>query len=170
MSNGKSRGRKTWSQPLADLVAPSLTPALSQYGFGEADLVLYWPEIVGERLAARCRPLRLRWPVRAPERREAPEPATLMILVEGAFAIELQHQADLVIERVNGHVGWRCVGRLALRQGPVVPRTPSRRGTPAPEPAAVRRAQDAARDIGDDGLRDALVRLGARALSRPRAG
>ena len=79
MSNGKPFGRKTWSQPLADLVAPCLAPALSRYGFSEADLLLYWPEIVGERLASRCRPLRLRWPPRAAERREAAEPATLMV-------------------------------------------------------------------------------------------
>ena len=75
-----------------------------------------------------------------------------------------------MIERVNVHFGWRCVGRLALRQGPVAPRTPPKPGPEAPEPAAVRRAQNAARDIAEDGLRDALVRLGSRALSRPRAG
>ncbi len=170
MRNGKSFGRKTWSQPLADLVAPGLAPALAHYGFSEADLLLYWPEIVGERLAARCRPLRLRWPPRAPERREAPQPATLIVLVDGAFAIELQHQADLVLERVNVHFGWRCVGKLALRQGPVTGRVPPRPGPPVPEPEAVRRAKAAADGIADDALRDALVRLGGRALSRRRAG
>lgn len=169
MSNGKPSKSKSWSQPLADLVAPCIAPALSRFGFSEADLLLYWPEIVGERLAARCRPLRLRWPPRAPERRAPPEPATLMVLVDGAFAIELQHQADLVIERVNGFCGWRCVGRLTLRQGPVEPRLPGKSAMPSAEPAAVQRAEAAANGIADDALRDALIRLGGRALSRSTA-
>ncbi len=165
MSFGKPPRRKTWSQPLADLVAPCLTPTLAKYGFSEADLLLFWPEIVGERLASRCEPLRLQWAKRAAGR-EVPEPATLIVLVEGAFAIELQHQAAIVIERVNTHFGWRCVGRLALRQGPVKGRAVARTPVQPPDAAAVRRAGAVAASIADDGLREALVRLGSRVMSR----
>ena len=42
-----------------------------------------------------------------------------MIRVEGAFALELQHLAPIVIERVNTYYGWRCIGKLVLKQGPV---------------------------------------------------
>lgn len=155
--------RKPWSQPLADLVTPCLAPALARFGFDEADLLLFWPEIVGERLASRCEPLRLQWPPRA-ARDHAREAATLIVRVEGAFAIELQHQSAIVIERVNGHVGWRCVGRLALRQGPLGPRRAPPRAAPPPDPAATARARLQAADIADDGLREALVRLGGRVL------
>ena len=168
MSIGKPPRWKPWSQPLADLVAPCLTPALARYGFSESDLLMFWPEIVGERLAARCKPLRLQWAPRGAGYGVA-EPATLVVKVEGAFAIELQHQSALVLDRVNTHFGWRCVGRLALRQGPVLRPTVQRPLVGPPESAAVQRAQAAAGAIEDDGLREALVRLGGRVLS-PRPG
>lgn len=161
--SGRSSFRKPWSQPLADLVTPCLAPALARFGFDEADLLLFWPEIVGERLASRCEPLRLQWPQRA-TRDQSREAATLIVRVEGAFAIELQHQSAIVLDRVNGHVGWRCVGRLALRQGPLGPRWAPKRAAPPSDPAATDRARAGVADIADEGLREALVRLGGRVL------
>jgi hypothetical protein len=165
MNNRKPFRPKTWSSPLADLVGPCLTPALAKFGFSEADLLMFWPEIVGERLARRCEPLRMQWPSRG-TRREVPEPATLIIRVEGAFALELQHQQSLVIERINTHFGWRCVGRLALRQGPIAPPPKARQPVPPPDGALVRRAHEITAGIEEEGLRRALVRLGSRVLTR----
>jgi len=161
---------KPWSRPLADLVGAALDPLAAKRGFGESDILLNWDSIVGERLAAACEPMRLQWPIRgAKTPPDAPsEPATLHLQVEGAFALELQHLAPVICERVNARLGWRCVGRVLLRQAPLERRgrAPSR---PAPDPAAVARAADMTRDVDDEGLRDALNRLGARALSARRA-
>ncbi len=167
MSHGPSLKRKPWSQPLADLVAPCLKPVAARYGFDEADLLLFWPDIVGARLAERCQPIRLTWPPRA-VRGGGREAATLIVRVEGAFAIELQHQAAVVVERVNAHVGWRCVERLALRQAPLVARRASRLSVPPPEETAIRQAESETASIADEALRDALTRLGSRVFSRPR--
>jgi hypothetical protein len=157
------------SVPLADLVAPALGAALARRGFGEADLILHWEEIVGARLAAASEPLKLQWPVRgqraAPE--AAAEAAVLVVRVEGAFAIELQHLAPLVVERVNSHLGWRCVGRLALRQAPLERRRSSSRKRAPPSPAARAAAERAVAGIEDRDLRDALERLGVAVLSTP---
>lgn len=156
------------SVPLADLVGCVLGPALARQGFGEADLVLNWEEIVGERLAQWSEPIRLHWPPRGPRRtpEARSEPATLVVRVEGAFALELQHLTPIVIERINAHLGWHCVGRLALRQGPLerLHRAPQK-PTP-PGPAARAAAARAVEGIGDSDLREALVRLGAGVLSR----
>ncbi|WP_131115364.1 DUF721 domain-containing protein [Lichenihabitans psoromatis] len=164
MNNRNPPGRKAWSSPLADLVAPCLTPALAKFGFSEADLLMFWPEIVGERLASRCEPIRMQWPSRGTAR-GTPEPATLMVRVEGAFALELQHQQALVIERVNTHFGWRCVGRLALRQGPVTPPKKPRTLIAPPDGSRVRLAHDATAGIEEDALRRALIKLGSRVLT-----
>lgn len=155
------------SVPLADLVAQALGPALARQGFGEADLILHWEDIVGARLAGWSEPIKLQWPPRGPRRNlEADvEPAILVVRVEGAFALELQHLAPIVVERVNSHLGWRCVGRLALRQGPLErSRLPPRKPA-APSAAARAAAARAVEGIADPGLRDALVRLGAAVLS-----
>lgn len=153
--------------PLADLIGRALGPALARQGFGEADLILHWEDIVGERLAQWSEPIKLQWPPRGPLRapNAAAEPATLVVRVEGAFALELQHLAPIVVERINSHLGWRCVGRLALRQGPLERLARPLHKPAAPSPAARAAAARAVEGIADPGLRDALERLGAGVLS-----
>jgi hypothetical protein len=126
---------------------------------------------LGEALAKRSQPVRIAWP-RKPTglgRNPAPpEPATLHIRVESAFALELQHQAPLIVERVNSYFGWACVGRLRLEQGPVGRGKTGPVRAPAPSAAAVEAARAAAAGVADEGLREALVRLGAAVIARER--
>ncbi len=162
------RKNQPWSRPLAELVGAAIDPVLAKQGFGESAIILNWEEIVGPRIARACEPVKLQWPPRGPK--SAPgvplQPATLMVRVEGAFAVELQHQAPLVVERINAHLGWRCVGRLALRQGPLERRLKLVRRPQPVDPAALAAAEAAAAGIGEERLREALTRLGARALHR----
>ncbi|WP_374544902.1 DUF721 domain-containing protein [Rhodoblastus sp.] len=156
--------------PLADLVGAAVDPVLAKQGFGESSLILHWDDIVGERFAACSEPIKLQWPPRPPKRPpDAPiEPATLVLRVAGAMALEVQYAAPVLVERVNAHLGWRAVGRLAIRQGPL-----SRAGRaakkPPPDAAALARAEQAAQGLADENLRQAMVRLGARALTGPAA-
>jgi hypothetical protein len=164
--SGTGRG-KNWSRPLADWVDGCIAPALARYGFGEADIITGWPDIAGSRVASFAEPVQIKWSRKAaadPARQDgARAPATLVVRVEGAFALELQHLAPMLIERINAHLGWRCIGRIVLRQAPLegrpVPITP-----PPPAPGAVAQARDLTGGIQDEALRGALVRLGARAL------
>jgi hypothetical protein len=163
------RSRKDpWSRPLADFVGPIVDPVMAKRGFGQSDVIFYWSEIVGERLAAMSQPVRLSWP---PRNRSSAEnsfaPASLIVRVETGFALELQHLSGAVVARVNAHLGWRCVDRLVLKQGPLEPRDPSRVRQMPPDPTIVNAAEAAVGDIADVGLREALTRLGANVLSRP---
>lgn len=168
------RSRVSRPRPLADLVDSCLGEALAKQGFAGSDIVLNWPDIVGETLARRSQPLRIAWPrkpgsARAAGRREPPpDPATLHVRVESAFALELQHRAPLVIERVNGYLGWACVGRLRLEQGPVRRGAAKPASVRAPSAEAVAAAQAATEGVADEGLRAALVRLGAAVMDRER--
>jgi hypothetical protein len=169
------RGRGTFARPLADFVLKELDPLVARQGFGEASLLMQWPAIVGERLAGICAPEKLQWPARgrkaSPDRPQ--EPATLTLRVEPGFGLEVQHLAPVIAERVNGHLGWRCVGRVTLRQQSLEsrPTEPARRTPPPPDPAARTRAQAATQGVAEEGLRAALVNLGERALaSSPRKG
>ena len=156
------RVAKARPKPLADLIDACLGPALAAQGFAASDVIVAWADIVGERLADFTQPVRIDWPrgAAARDRDVRPEPATLIVRVESAFALEMQHLAPIVIERVNAHYGWRCVGRLVLKQGPV------RRSVlpAAPEPVLTeeerRRVTDAVDAVGEDALRQALERLG----------
>ncbi len=156
--------KRNWSQPLADLVGPAIDPVLARQGFSESDLILHWDDIVGERLAGNSRPIKLQWPVRPPGRPPdaPPQAATLVVRVEGGFAIELQHMSAEVLARINAHLGWRCVGRLTFKQGPIE-RVDPEKGRRAPlTPADLAASAETVGNIADDALRDALTRLGAR--------
>jgi hypothetical protein len=149
-------------RPLADLIDTCLGPSLAAQGFAAADVIVAWPEIVGERLASFSQPVKVEWKRRPagadPERR--PDPAVLVVRVEGAFALEMQHLAPLVIERVNAHYGWRCIGRIVLKQGPVRRAAPQRPDPPAVSEADRRRVGAAVEGIAEGGLKAALDRLG----------
>jgi hypothetical protein len=154
-----------WSRPLADLVDKAIDPVLARQGFGESQIVLYWEDIVGERLAAMSEPLALKWPPRGSGPRDH-APAALVIRVESGFALELQHLAGVVIERVNGYLGFACVDRIALRQGPVTARKSGSPRRPAPSPAALAAAAALVEDVAEAPLREALTRLGAQVLNK----
>jgi hypothetical protein len=161
--------RKTpWSRPLADLVGAAIDPVLARQGFSESELILHWDDIVGERLAASSRPIKLQWPPRAASRVAGmpAQTAVLHVRVESAFAIELQHMADRVLDRINGYLGWRCVGRLLFKQGPIErnDRRAARTGRPCPERLAAANAIVAG--VEDEPLRAALALLGARIAER----
>jgi hypothetical protein len=155
------------AKPLAELIEDCIAPALAAQGFAGRSIVSLWPEIVGERLAARTRPLKIDWPKRRPAPGEAADPATLVVRVEGAFALEMQQLGPLVVERVNTHLGWRAVGKLVLKQGPVAGPAPPR---PAPklDAAAAAAVDRQVATVEDEGLREALARLGKAVALRAR--
>jgi hypothetical protein len=157
------RKAASWSRPLADLVGAAIDPVLARQGFGESDIVLYWGEIVGERLAAMSEPLCLRWPPRGNEQRDLPA-ATLVVRVEGGFALELQHVSGLVIERVNAYLGFACVGKIAIKQGPLEHRARRKALSRVPSSEAVAAVETAIAGIDHDALHNALRRLGAHVL------
>src|ERR1700730_1508970 len=149
------------SRPLADLVQTAIGSVLTRQGFGHSGLVLFWDDIVGERLAAMSRPVKVQRPVRQHGRaaENDPVPATLIVRVETGCALELQHLAPLVIERVNAHFGWRCISRLLLKQGPVAAPLLARHGPNPLDKAAETAAEQIVGGVMDEPLRLALTRL-----------
>eukprot|EP01037_Dinobryon_pediforme_P009614 gene9614-9691_t len=153
--------------PLADFVSHAVGDAFSKFGFSQGDLILHWPDIVGAKLAAHCRPQKLQWP-RAPRKGNDQKPeelATLIVQVESYAALEVQHMAATILQRVNNFLGWRCIGKLSLRQAPL-PKAGKARSQTRPSPASLAKAQDLTAEIDDAQLRAALIRLGSQILSQ----
>src|SRR5262244_2629898 len=149
---------KSFPRPLADLLHKTLTDAFAKQGFASSELVTRWADIVGAEIAAHSEPEKIQWPRGAGG--HTPEPGTLVLRVEGPAAIEIQHLSGVILERVNRFFGWRAVKRIAIRQAPLARRaTPQSRPGPSAEEVARRAA--ALPDIADEGLRQALARLGA---------
>jgi hypothetical protein len=128
--------------------------ALAKRGFVAARVIADWREIVGPELAESSMPDRL-------VRSKGADSATLVIRVRPAAALELQHWIPMVMERVNGHFGFRAIDRIRLIQGPVTGRR--RPVRPAVKPLAPEAAQEIATrvsTVADEGLREALSGLG----------
>jgi hypothetical protein len=73
----------------------------------------------------------------------------------------------VLIDRVNAHLGWRCVGSLKVQQEKIERAPPPPRRLPE-NPLARAEAERQVGGIEDETLKDALARLGARVLDRPR--
>jgi hypothetical protein len=144
-------------KPLRELLGKLVGDAFARQGFASAELVTRWDDIVGHEIAAHSEPIKLQWPRRS--HGEDAEAGTLVLRVEGPAAIEIQHLAGLICERVNRFLGWRAVGRLALRQAPLRHRQTNT--APRTDAAATARIAENLTDIKDEELKEALARLGA---------
>lgn len=160
-------------QPLSARAVSSYVPRLTRkafekYGFASAALLTDWPSIVGADIASYTAPERLKWP-RGVEAFDDVEPgnerrpgATLVIRVDGPRAIELQHRAGQIIERINASFGYRAVAALRFVQAPI-------EGVPAAKspPRPLTRSDGEGANppelatIEDEALRNALSRLRA---------
>jgi hypothetical protein len=152
--------KPAFSQPksLSQLAGKTIADLLAKQGFASTGIVTHWPDIVGAEIADHAEPMRMVWPRRVHE--EDPEPATLVLRVEGPVALEIQHLSGVIIEKVNRFFGWRAIGRIQIRQAPLARRRP-KAAPKASDPAVVARLAAGMSDIADENLRGALARLGA---------
>ncbi len=146
------------AKPLGVLLNDVFAEAYAKQGFAARELVTRWAQIAGPEIAAHAEPLKMQWP--RPVEGQPQGPATLVLRVEGPMALEIQHSADIILERVNRFFGWSAVGKLAFRQAPLS--RPQARKRPAPPDAkAVAEVAESLGDIEDEQLKTALARLGA---------
>ena len=152
------KSARSFPRPLSQLLGSLLSDVVKAQGFASTEIIARWADIVGADIAAHSEPIKINWP--RPAGDEPPEPATLVLRVEGPVAIEIQHLSAVILERVNRFFGWQAIGRLALRQAPLRRREPpAPRSVPDPEAAA--RIAEGLSEVEDEDLRQALARLGA---------
>ena len=118
-----------------------------------------WTAVVGAELAATT------WP------EALGRDGALKIRVASSVALDLQHRAPLVIERINLFFGHAVVARLVLVQGPLPLPARPRPAPPAPLTAEAAKALDARlAAVADPELRAALAGLGQLVLAAKRRG
>lgn len=153
-SQGRDTAPRYGLRALAASVARVARPALRKRGLAAGRIVSDWPEIVGPELAAQCIPEGL-------SSGGKDLGGVLQIRVAGPLALELQHLEPVVIEKINGHFGYRAVARLRLVQGPL----PTRPAAPPPTRRPLGAAEEAEIDahvapVAEGELKSALARLG----------
>jgi len=137
-----------------------VAPTMKRRGFREIDILAHWPMIVGPQLAALSCPERI-----SRSGRLSPDGgAVLTVKVEGAMALEVQHMAPLILERLNQHYGAGSITRLNIVQGPLpldYVKAQKARSTPLSE-AELDDAEAGLQGFDNSRLKLALARLGAR--------
>ncbi|MDH3230593.1 MAG: DciA family protein [Alphaproteobacteria bacterium] len=138
--------------------------SLGRRGFAEGGLIADWRAVVGPELAASCWPDRLSFP---PGKKEG---GMLRIRAAGGIAMELQHLAPQVLERVNGHFGYRAIARITILQAPpdaaAAPQRAARaRPDKRPDPAQQSDLEAVLSEVEDPEVRAALARLGRAMIS-----
>ena len=150
---------------VAELASAILNPVLERRAGMTLDLLSLWEEFAGPANAALSRPEKLDWPRRAREG-DPFEPATLVVACEGARAVFLSHESDVILARVNAYFGFNAVARMRIVQRPVHNVQPKRKPV-RPEPRPITgQARDFLERVEDDDLRAALERLGTGVFSR----
>ena len=113
---------RSFPRPLSEFLGATLSDSLKTQGFASTEIIARWADIVGTEIAAHSEPMKITWP-RANTTGDmddgVPEPATLVLRVEGPAALEIQHLSAVILERVNRFFGWQAIGRIALRQAPL---------------------------------------------------
>lgn len=138
--------------------------ALARHGRQQAMLLAHWPEIAGE-LAAVARPEKLE----RPRGRGSAVGLVLKLRVQPGRALEVQHMAPQLMERINAFFGHRLVARLSFVQAPLS--SGARKGAgragdhaparPRPDPARLASLLAKTERISDPALAESLKRLAA---------
>lgn len=141
-----NRIRHVWGPQSVGALVPQLTrPVFRKRAPASAQLLSDWDMIVGPEIAAITTPRRL-------------SGSALTLACIGPVALELQHRAGPLMERINAHLGRVVVERLRfVQEAPALP--PLAIPPPAhPEPSAP--AAAIVVDVPEGPLRDALTALG----------
>jgi len=160
----------------SNLVAARVRTAGESRGFAVSRLLTHWAEVVGEDVAAICRPVEVSYS-------RGGFGGTLTVLTTGAQAPMLEMQADLVRDRVNACYGYAAVSRVRITQTAAVgfaegqadfSQAPKQQPVAVLPPEAVRtQAKAVAEGVADPGLRTALEQLGGHVMAaqmKPKEG
>ena len=162
------RTRPTFRAPprASRSLAPFIKKLDDQFGRGSSALEARWVEIVGDRLARVCRPMKL-------IKGRGNAGGVLELRVVGPAALLVQHQTQDIIDRVNLFLGSKYVEKLRISQGPIKPLATSsasprsrQRPTLPPMPPAAQAELDASLEGVPDRLKAALLKLGRAAAAR----
>ena len=139
---------------LTGLINALLDPAARRRGFAVAGLLADWPTIVGPSLARRCQPMRVE---HSPGRRRG---GVLLLHASSAAAIEVQHAAPQIIERINTYFGYPAIRQLRLLQVPMRVAVPVQPVRPPPDPRLEAALAQKVSQVEDEELQAALLALG----------
>ena len=111
MKAGRTYSRR--ARPLDSIIERITKPVRKKRGFAEARVINEWDSIVGSALAQYSIPQKLSFP------KGAQSGATLYLLCDATWALELQHYEPMIKDRLATFFGYKAVDRIVIKQGVV---------------------------------------------------
>jgi hypothetical protein len=150
--------RRNRTEPIGNAIGRITKPVFGRRGMADGVIARDWRSIVGEAIAKHSQPEKISYPGR-----ERAGGLLHLRVDNSAMATQLQHLEPQLVERINGHFGYRAVARLRFIHGPLPePVTRVRTSKPLPDLSPARRQSlDATlKGVDDPDLAAALERLG----------
>ncbi|MBN9889715.1 DUF721 domain-containing protein [Salipiger abyssi] len=150
------------------LLKQNIRRASESRGFAQSRVLTHWEEIAGAEMAAISRPVEIGYG-------RGSLGATLTLLTTGANAPLLEMRKEELRERVNAIYGYNAIARIRVTQTAATGFAEGRvafehrakpNAKPAPTPEIVAEAHNATEGVTDEGLRQALERLGANVITK----
>ncbi|SDX27397.1 hypothetical protein SAMN05443573_11980 [Celeribacter indicus] len=152
------------------LLQARIREATEARGFSQSRLLTHWEEIVGTRIAAMSRPVKVSYA-------KGGFGAVLTLLTTGAHAPMLQAEVPRIRERVNAVYGYSAIARIHVTQtapggfseGRVAFERAAPKARPAPTPETLAEAKALSEGVQDESLRRALETFAGTFLARHRS-
>jgi len=106
-SNRETYGLNTASRALNELAKK----LIGKKGFTEIDILLNWEDIIGQELASEITPMKINF-----KRGEKTNGILQLATKSGAYALEVEHRKNIIIEKVNSYFGYRAVCNIRIVQ------------------------------------------------------
>jgi hypothetical protein len=150
------------------LLSGQIRRASETRGFAQSRLLTQWTEIAGQDIAAIAQPVEIGYS-------RGGMGATLTLLTNGANAPMLEMQKEQLRAKVNAVYGYNAIARVRITQTAATGFSdgkaafgykPKSAQFEQPDLALRQKAVETAMPVTDDGLRDALARLGENILNK----
>lgn len=148
---------------VGEAMGGALDPVFRKRGFASRDIVTHWAAIAPPPYDKVTLPDKLAWP----RGERGTEGAVLHLRVAPGHQLAVAHEGARIAAAINRYFGYLLVGQVRISPTPFTARSAPEHDAPT-QPSAAGQARIAQQTLGvnDDGLRDALQKLGNAILAK----
>lgn len=145
---------------LAKTLSPITKKLFGKKGFMEIDILTNWDKIVGKELANYSFPQKIDF-----KREEKNNGVLLLQVPTGAFALEIKHRENFILEKINAYFGYKAVSQIKIVQNSAIPLYEDTPVEKAPKPNLVTSEEnafieDVSSKVKNQKLKEILIKLG----------
>lgn len=150
--------------PVGEALAGTLDPVLKKRGFASRDLITHWHVIAPSPFNQVSAPDKLVWP-RGEKRAEG---AVLHLRCQASHKLTLAHEGHSIAAAINSYFGFFLVGDVRITAASFEPVRAALMTNAKPSAAVQASIASVVEQVEDDGLKEALRRLGLAVSGRER--